>query len=103
MATATDSTTIFGVTRSQIMRRAWQLAKLNRRHAGDSPRLRFAEMLSLAWREARTGQTKFWQPVPLVEQLRRSIIEHDAKDQWSKADYAHRAALSDQLAIAAQA
>lgn len=85
------------------MRRAWQLAGLNRRHAGDSKRLRFAEMLALAWREARTGQTKFWRRLPLVEQLRRSLVELDTKDQWSKADYAHRASLSDPLSVAAQA
>lgn len=103
MATNTHITTVFGVTRAQIMRRAWQLAKMNRQCFDHSGAEHFTHWLRFAWREARTGQTKFWQPLPLVEQLRRSIIELDMKDRWSKADYAYRAALSDQLAIAAQA
>jgi hypothetical protein len=39
----------YNVTRSQVMKRAWQLAKLNRRTAHDSGRERLGQYMRMAW------------------------------------------------------
>lgn len=50
----------YGVTRSQVMKRAWQLAKLNRRTANESGRENIGQWMRLAWDEARRGDTEHW-------------------------------------------
>ena len=57
---AVSSKTYHGVTRSQIMKRAWQLAKLNRGNIHTSVRDQIGRWISHAWQEARDGQTENW-------------------------------------------
>jgi anaerobic selenocysteine-containing dehydrogenase len=51
--------TYHGLTRSQIMRRAWQLARLNRPNAKTGLRAS-SQWQTMAWDEARNGQTERW-------------------------------------------
>ena len=55
---AVSSKTYHGVTRSQIMKRAWQLAKLNRGNIHTSVRDQLGHWISPAWAEAREGWVK---------------------------------------------
>lgn len=50
--------TFYGLTRSQIMRRAWQLATLNR--PSNTPLRSAGRWQVMAWREARAGETQRW-------------------------------------------
>lgn len=83
---------------SQIMSRAWQLARLNRRTASASLKLNFGRWLSLAWAEARNGNTALWP----VNFSRRDALQHEiaslkAKDHWTLADYQVADTLERQL------
>ena len=57
---AVSSRTYHGVTRSQIVQRAWQLAKLNRGNIHTSVRGQIGRWISHAWQEARDGHTENW-------------------------------------------
>jgi hypothetical protein len=50
----------YSVTRSQVMKRAWQLAKLNRGNVNNTGRERLGQYMRMAWGEARRGETKNW-------------------------------------------
>jgi len=52
--------TFYGLTRSQIMRRAWQLARLNRPNGKTSVRQSLGRWIAYAWAEARNGKTDSW-------------------------------------------
>jgi hypothetical protein len=47
------------VSRSDVMRRAWELARMNRKSANVKVRMT-AKWLKMAWSEARTGETQAW-------------------------------------------
>jgi hypothetical protein len=89
---------VFGVTRSQLMARAWQLARFNKRAATSSLKDGFGRWLSAAWAEAREGNTAFWS----VHFSRRDALQAEidclgAKDRWSDADYQTMHDLSAEL------
>jgi hypothetical protein len=86
------------VTRSQLMSRAWQLARLNRRTATSSLKHDFGRWLSQAWAEARTGNLTFWpQNFGRREALQVEINSLAAKDRWDLADYPLMTVLSAEL------
>jgi hypothetical protein len=92
------ATPIYQVTRSQLMTRAWQLARLNRRTATSSLKVDFGRWLSQAWAEARTGNLTFWpQNFGRREALQADIASLAAKDHWDLADYPLMTALQAEL------
>ena len=92
------TSTVYGVTRSQLMARAWQLARFNRRTATSSLKDGFGRWLSAAWAEAREGNTAFW-PVNFTRRnaLQAEIASLNAKDTWDRSDYPLMTALSAEL------
>src|SRR5688572_26023788 len=88
----------YGVTRSQLMSRAWHLARFNKRTATSSLKDGFGRWLSAAWAEAREGNTAFW-PVNFTRRnaLQAEIASLNAKDTWDRSDYPLMAALSAEL------
>lgn len=50
-------------TRCGVMKRAWQLAKLNRRNFNEKYHPDFSKWLKLAWQEMREGNIEYWAPV----------------------------------------
>ena len=59
-AVSPTKTPKYGVTRSQVMMRAWMLAKLNRHTTSESSRTKLGWAMSYAWKEAREGRTEHW-------------------------------------------
>jgi hypothetical protein len=94
---------VFGVTKSQLMTRAWQLARFNKRTATSSLRDGFGRWLSAAWAETREGNTAFW-PVNYSRRdvLQAEIASLNAKDTWDRSDYPLMAALSAELRLVSQ-
>ena len=63
-----------GITRGQIMLRAWQLARLNRKTMTASLRIDFGRWLSHAWKEAREARTDNWSFLSPEHEIRS--LEH---------------------------
>ena len=57
---ATSPKPKYGVTRSHVMKRAWQLAKLNRGNVNNTGRERLGQYMRMAWNEARRRETENW-------------------------------------------
>jgi hypothetical protein len=80
----------YGVTRSQVMTRAWQLAKLNRRTANESGRERLGEFMRMAWGEARRNDTENWtflSPKHEARCLERQLVTLQYDDRRTQAHY----------------
>jgi hypothetical protein len=77
--------TINGVTRSDIMKRAWQIRWAQ-------PYRTFGQCLSMAWREAKEALLVNWTHLPLelrypmpvesITALKREIFMHEMMDNW---------------------
>ena len=77
-----------GMTRSQIMQRAWQLAKLNKRSMNDSGRKQLGRWISLAWQEAREGNTNNWTFLSAAHEARsieRQLVQHEMEPSRNSA------------------
>lgn len=72
--------TKYSVTRSQVMKRAWQLAKLNRRTANETGRERLGYYMRMAWDEARRGDTE-------ARALERQLVTVQYDDRRTQAHY----------------
>ena len=88
--------TYHGLSRSQIMKRAWQLAKLNRGNIHTSTRDKIGRWISHAWQEAREGQTENWTFLSVEHEARS--LEHqlttlEFDDRRSAAHYSLMASL----------
>jgi hypothetical protein len=80
-----------GVTRSQVIKRAWQLARLNRLNGKASLRQSLGRWIAYAWAEARNGQTESWTFLSAAHEVRN--LEHQLMtlqydDRRSPAHYA---------------
>ena len=94
----TTNSPIYGVTKSQLMTRAWELARRTRRTLAASLKTDFGRWLAFAWAEAREGELQFW---PMNANPRASL-QHEidclnGKDRWSADDYQIMRALSAEL------
>jgi hypothetical protein len=94
----------YGVTRSQVMKRAWMLAKLNRRTANETGRERLGQYMRMAWVEARHGETEHWtflsaeHAARAVErQLTEARMGHGS-DRYSGVNFGLIRSLGDKLA-----
>ena len=86
-------------SRSQIMHRAWQLARLNRKTVTASLRMDFGRWLSHAWKEAREGRTENWSflsPEHKARALEYQLVtlEHDRRTDSNRA---HMGQLGDKI------
>jgi hypothetical protein len=87
-----------GVNKSQLMSRAWQLARLNRRAVTVSLKINFGRWLSAAWAEAKEGRTEFWAMNDSPKaRLQLEIDCLKAKDHWTLTDYQVADTLERQL------
>ena len=66
--------TFHSLTRSQIMRRAWQLAHLNNPTSKARARQSLGRWISLAWDQARRGDTEHWTFLSAEHEAR--AVEH---------------------------
>ena len=87
-AGTTANSPVHDVTRSQLISRAWRLARLNRRSLDISIKVDFGRWLRAAWAEAREGRTHSW-PIPSerAARLRVDLICLEHKERLDRADY----------------
>jgi hypothetical protein len=87
----------YAVTRSQVMKRAWQLAKLNRGNVNNTGRERLGQYMRMAWDEARRGETENWtflSPEHEARCLVRQLVTLQYDDRRTSAHYALRDSIS---------
>lgn len=85
-----------GVTRSQIMKRAWQLAKLNKGKSSSTGREQIGLWISHAWKEAREGRTDNWtflSPEHEARCIEHQLVVLQNDDRRSPAHYTLMASL----------
>jgi hypothetical protein len=90
----------YSVTRSQVMKRAWQLAKLNRGNVNNTGRERLGQYMRMAWDEARRGETENWtflSPEHKARCLERQLVTLQYDDRRSSAHYALMQSLRDSV------
>jgi hypothetical protein len=94
----------YDVTRSQVMKRAWMLAKLNRRSAKETGRERLGHYMRLAWDEAPRGDTEHW-TFPTTEHAARAVERQltearmgHGSDSYSGVNFGLIRSLGDKLA-----
>jgi hypothetical protein len=83
--------TYHALARSQIMRRAWQLAHLNNPTRKDKRREQFGRWMRHAWDEARRGHTDNWtflSPEHEARCLEHQLVTLQYDDRRSLAHYA---------------
>jgi hypothetical protein len=91
---------INGVTRADILKRAWQLRRRGR--YGE-----FGPCLSMAWSEAKSGYFHDWVHLPIriryeepekhLEGLKKARMCLDMKDRWNQDDYAQIRAYDNEI------
>jgi hypothetical protein len=96
--------TYYGLTCSQIMRRAWQLAKLNRGTVNSTGRENLGKWISYAWAEAQRGETENWDflsaehEAHAVERQLTAVSMGHGSDRFSGVNFSLRSLLTDRLA-----
>ena len=83
--------TFHGLTRSQIMRRAWQLAHLNNPTSKARARQSLGRWISMAWDQARRGDTEHWTFLSAEHEARcleHQLVTLQYDDRRSRAHYA---------------
>jgi hypothetical protein len=83
--------TYHGLTRSQIMRRAWQLAHLNNPTSKVRARQSFGRWSSHAWKEARESRTENWTFLSAEHEARNlehQLVTLQYDDRRTQAHYA---------------
>jgi hypothetical protein len=81
----------YGVTRSQVMKRAWQLAALNNPIRKDRRRKQLGRWMRHAWDEARRGDAENWtfrSPEHEARCLESQLVTLQHDDRRSRAHYA---------------
>lgn len=93
-----------GLTRSQIMRRAWQLAHLNSPTSKARARQSLGRFISTAWKEAREGRTDYWtflsaeHEVRAVQDQLAAVSMGYGSDRFSTVNFDLRRSLTEKLA-----
>ena len=90
----------YAVIRSQVMKRAWQLAKLNRGNVNNTGRERLGQYMRMAWDEARRGETENWtflSPEHEARCLVRQLVTLQYDDRRTSAHYALMQSLRDSI------
>jgi hypothetical protein len=90
----------YSVTRSQVMKRAWQLAKLNRGNVNNTGRESLGQYMRMAWDEARRGETENWaflSPEHEARCLERQLVTLQHDDRRTSAHYALMPSLRDSV------
>jgi hypothetical protein len=96
--------TYHGLTRSQIMRRAWQLAHLNNPTCNARARQSLGRFISAAWQEAREGRTAYWtflsaeHEARAVEDQLCAVRMSNGSDRFSAMNFELRRSLTEKLA-----
>jgi hypothetical protein len=92
--------TYHGLTRSQIMRRAWQLAHLNNPTSKARVCQSLGRSISHAWQEAREGRTDNWTFLSAEREARcleHQLVTLQYDDRRTEAHYALMQSLRDSL------
>jgi hypothetical protein len=90
----------YGVTRSQVMKRAWQLAALNNPTCKDQRREQLGRWMRHAWAEARRGETERWSflsPEHEARVLERQLVTLQYDDRRTEAHYALMQSLCESI------
>jgi hypothetical protein len=90
----------YGVTRSQVMKRAWQLAALNNPTRKDKRRGQLGQWMRHAWNEARRGDTENWtflSPEHEARCLEHQLVTLQYDDRRTEAHYALMQSLRDSI------
>jgi hypothetical protein len=90
-ASITPKAPKYGVTRSQVMKRAWQLAALNNPIRKKKRHEQFGRWMRHAWDEARRGRTDNWtflSPEHEARCLEHQLVTLQYDDRRSLAHYA---------------
>lgn len=85
-----DKTLRYGITRSQVMKRAWQLAALNNPVHKHKRRAQLGQWMKMAWAEARRGDTERWSflsPEQEARALERQLVTLEYADRHTEAHY----------------
>jgi hypothetical protein len=69
------------INRSHLFRRAWQLARWNRRYA--TAPLEFSRWLTFAWAELKAGKVRTWsfEPIGEIGELRAVVVALESRDR----------------------
>jgi hypothetical protein len=90
----------YGVTRSQVMKRAGQLAAINNPTRKDRRRAELGRWMKYAWDEARRGDTENWtflSPEHEAQCLEHQLVTLQYDDRRTEAHYALMQSLRDSL------
>jgi hypothetical protein len=90
----------YGVTRSQMMKRAWQLAALNNPTRKDQRREHLGRWMRHAWAEAGRGETERWSflsPEHEARALEHQLTTLQYDDRRTEAHYALMQSLRDSI------
>jgi hypothetical protein len=90
----------YGVTRSQVMKRAWQLAALNSPTRKDRRREQLGRWMRHAWDEARRGDTENWTFLSAEHEARcleHRLVTLQYDDRRTEAHYALMQTLRDSI------
>jgi hypothetical protein len=96
--------TYHGLTRSQIMRRAWQLANLNNPTNKIRARQSLGRWMAYAWKEARDSRTANWSflsaehAARAVEDQLTAVRMGNGSDRFSGMNFEFRRSLTEKLA-----
>jgi hypothetical protein len=99
-ASLTSKAPKYGVTRSQVMKRAWQLAALNNPTRKAKRREQLGRWMRHAWDEARRGDTENWtflSPEHEARCIEKELVTLQYDDRRTDAHYALMQSLRDSL------